>query len=332
MNKFRVISDLHLDVNHKHPFSLRDDGIFTVICGDTDGNPINTIEWIKKNVKSGVGVSGNHLPYNSRDLEIQKYREELADAFKHDDSFTYLDVETQTFAKEVDGIVFLGSCGYSNFRIKHPDWNPTGDQALNFMCSEWNMNDYRWGILKKTFPAGHEDKPSFKMMRAKDYAQWFLEAWMAFDRFLDENEKLAHPKPVVLITHHAWLKDTVDKNGYIEQHFDSRREFNWASYASDMQHWMISHPSIKCYCYGHIHDIYKDYRSFTIDRIDGSKILVVNNCRGYVSRGHDYHFNPNIFVNTKDWTLEIDPESEEELNAKKDRADDTLRKLALFSF
>lgn len=37
MEKFRVLSDLHMDINENFPFSVSDNSIFTVIAGDTSG-------------------------------------------------------------------------------------------------------------------------------------------------------------------------------------------------------------------------------------------------------------------------------------------------------
>ena len=61
--KFRVLSDLHIDVNRDYDFfmSERDKGMFTVLAGDTSGDPLKTRQWIEQNLKEGVFVSGNHL-------------------------------------------------------------------------------------------------------------------------------------------------------------------------------------------------------------------------------------------------------------------------------
>ena len=66
--KFRVLSDLHIDVNRDYDFfmSERDKGMFTVLAGDTSGDPLKTRQWIEQNLKEGVFVSGNHLVYNDR--------------------------------------------------------------------------------------------------------------------------------------------------------------------------------------------------------------------------------------------------------------------------
>lgn len=337
MDKFRVLSDLHIDINCKHPLAIEDRSIFTVICGDTSGHPEMTIEWIKANVKKGICISGNHLPYcNSRDRKLSEIktmdelRQELADAFPLDSDIAYLDVETGTFKKEVDGILFLGSCGYSNMRISHKVWNPTGDQKRNFECAEYNMNDYFFGKTARSYPFGADNPPRYERLHASDYARWFLNAFKAFDAELSANEKHAAPKPVVLLTHFHWIPDYLTHSYYIDdaRYLDCPKDFNWASYASDCTAWLKHHTSIKCYCVGHIHDPEKSYRHIFINRPDGSKILVVNNARGYVSQGHDYNWNADTFVNTKTWTVEETPISDAELERRKNASNDAIKNLA----
>ena len=328
MKKFRVLSDLHIDYNegYKDMFTLNGhDDVFTVLCGDTSGDPKVTIRWTNENIKSGILIAGNHLPYNDQGKTVQELRQQLADAFPMSNAITYLDVETGTFYKEVDGILFVGTTMYSDFKISHERWNPDGNTDVNKSASRHVMNDYRFGIVNDSA----NSKPSRKM-DPDDYSKWFDNAYKAIDTLLTENEKSANPKPVVLITHHALIADTLMHNGYVEKDFSWKREFNFSSYASDCKDWLISHPSIKCYLYGHIHDIFKDYRSFDVIRPDGSKILVVNNCRGYVCKGHDFLFNPDTFVNVETWEVEQIPESEDVVKAKKAKQEQLLSYLIAF--
>jgi hypothetical protein len=299
MKKFRVLSDLHLDINEKYPITLDNKDIFTIICGDTSGYPDMTIKWIKENCPNGVGVSGNHLPYNNYNKTIQELRNELATAFPITNSFTYLDCETNVFCKEVDNILFIGTCMYTNMAIKHRIWNPEGDIELNKRCSGYNMNDYRWGIKDNTLDPVIKISPN-------DYFDWFKNAYQKIENVLNENENLTNPKDVVLITHHPLITDFFGHNGYVEDYCYSQRHFNDASYASDMKKWLIRHTSIKCYCCGHIHDVYTDYRFFDIIRNDKSRCLVINNARGYVHYGHDIYFNPNRFIDTETWQVIIE--------------------------
>lgn len=57
--KIRVISDLHIDINEKHPITY-DDDIFTIIAGDISGDPVLSTQWINDNIKNGIFIHGNH--------------------------------------------------------------------------------------------------------------------------------------------------------------------------------------------------------------------------------------------------------------------------------
>jgi len=319
--KFRVLSDLHVDYNDRYPFEIPENGrnVFTVLCGDTSGGPETTIEWIKANVRRGVFVSGNHLPYcNHYELPaaqrrtMDELRKILADKFPADGEVSYLDAETGAVKKVVDGIMFLGSCCYTDMGISDKYWNPEGRRELNRACSEYNMNDYKYGYTRKEWPAGYDNEPSLIRMTPKDYEIWFANAIKAFEKELSKNEASPNPLPVVLITHHPLIADFFGHNGYVEDSIWSIREFNWASYASDWKAWLKSHASVKCYCCGHIHAVEKEYRHFSLECGEGRKLIVVNNARGYVKYGHDFNFNMNLFVDTDSWEIVEEPFSDEE--------------------
>lgn len=337
--KFRVLSDLHVDYNERYPLEIPESGrnVFAVLCGDTSGSPESTIAWIKANVRRGVLVSGNHLPYcNGFDLPpgekrtMDELRRELAAAFPADSGVTYLDAETGTVKKVVDGVMFLGSCCYTDMRISHEHWNPDGDPIINRMCSEFNMNDYKRGFVgRRNGPGG---KAELEPMTAKNYEKWFANAMSAFDKALSENEASGDPLPVVLVTHHPIIPNFLTHSGYVEDcnNIWSTREFNWASYSSDWRAWLRSHPSVKCYCCGHVHDVEKEWRHFDMACGNGRSILVVNNARGYVDFCHDYHFNPNLFVDTDGWKIVEEPLAEEETARRKAMTERLLKCSAWF--
>ena len=97
-----------------------------------------------------------------------------------------------------------------------------------------------------------------------------------------------------------------------------------------MDEWILKHPSIKCYCCGHTHDVKKESRSFKMTRPDGSYCLVVNNARGYVSSCHDLNFNPNTFVNVETWEIEQTPEPTEVREEKEKRMQSLVTRLSFF--
>lgn len=340
MDRFRVLSDIHCDkeLNGDLPLGMKGGDEFAVVCGDIAGDTDLAVEWLKANVRRGVFVSGNHLPYSNAKKPLgekklmSELREGLSAAFPACSDVTYLDAETGVVSKEVDGILFIGSCTYTDMRVSHPVWNKNGDRELNCRCSEWNLNDYVKGYVARSWPLGSDNDPTLARMSAKDYVRWHDNAIAKMDEVLSENEDRPDPLPAVVITHHPLVTDFLGHNGYVEDGnwIQRQREFNWASYASDRADWLKSHPSVRCHCCGHIHDVYPEYRSFDLVRGDGSKILVVNNARGYSSEGHDLAFNANRFVRTSDWTLEEIPKTEEELAEEKKRADRLWKSMAWF--
>ena len=171
------------------------------------------------------------------------------------------------------------------------------------------MNDYHYG-LKTVNRNEHGETIYVHHITAKDYAEWFKNAYEKIDAVISANEASAEPKPVVLITHFPVVRKILEESYYVDIN-------NLASYGSDYEKWIHAHPSIKCYCCGHAHEVGKPYRTYSIERADGTKCLVVSNTRGYARRGHDMLFNPNTFVNVKTWTAEEDPETPEEAERKK---------------
>lgn len=322
--KFRVLSDLHIDINEDYPLTLKDNSVFTVICGDTSGDPEKSIAWIKDNVSKGIVISGNHLPYNKRHCTMQELRKEFAKAFPMNSDITYLDAEVGRVSKPVDGVLFVGSCMYTDFRLSHEIYNPTGDIKFNEDCSEFNMNDYRYGIIKREFPCGHDNDPSYIHMKARDCRNWFDNAMSKIGNVIDENEKSVNPLPVVLLTHHPLITDYLKHSYYIDTRFDRARDFNWASYASDYGTWLDSKKSIKCYCCGHIHDVDTDFRLIYRKHCDGSEYPIINNARGYVYKCHDMQFNENTFVDTDTWKVDKTPIPADILKERETRLNDRL--------
>lgn len=314
MKKFRVLSDLHLDprINGSYKLELKDKEIFTLLCGDTAGDPTYGHTWISKNLKHGLIISGNHMPYNDLDKTMQQQRLDLAAKYPLNGDITYFDVEVGTFKKEVDGILFVGTCMYSDMKISGPE-NPTGNVNRNKMIAYDSMNDYRWGIKEIKHYPNTNIRPTHVRITPSDYVNWFDNAYSAIDKLLNDNETSNLPKPVVLFTHFPLVKRIVQDCLY-----DSVDD-NFASYCSDREDWIKSHSSIRCYCCGHTHDVKKESRGFKLFRPDGSYCLVVNNARGYVDSCHDFNFNPDTFVNVETWEIEQIPESADVIAMKSRR-------------
>lgn len=280
MKKFRVISDLHVDVNYNHELKISDkNSIFTVIAGDVSGDPKITSDWINDNIKKGVFITGNHIVYNSHKKTLYDLKKELADNFGPVSNVTYLDYQFCT-CKEVDGILFVGTTMYTDYQYG-------SSIERNMYNGERYLNDFRFGVSR------FDENGSMVSLNARDYLNYFKDSIAVVENIISENEKLENPKPVVLITHHCLLKDCIDIS-YVDSIINS-------SYVSDYEWFLKKHPSIKCYICGHVHS----RKTFNIDRDDGSTCLVVVNPRGYCHHFEDFNFNVNTFVDTTTWKVKM---------------------------
>ena len=236
--KFRVLSDLHLDVNKDYDFFIpkRDQGMFTVLAGDTSGNPLVTREWIEENLKEGVFVSGNHLVYNDRGKGVDELRAELAWEHGKDDPMTYLDalIGEPCVVKEKDGILFVGTALYTNFLLPYK-WDYEDEQRQdgppsekgneltklrNGMRSERRMNDYHWGRVA--------DDGGLRRMCYEDYLKWFDKSFAAIKKVIEDNPD----KEVVVVTHYCPSPKCIDE-GYLDSDVN-------ASYVSNLEDFITS--------------------------------------------------------------------------------------------
>lgn len=313
--KFRVIGDMHVDINAGRVPEFRDDA-FTVVCGDTSGQPGESVEWIRKNFRRGVCVSGNHLPYNDQGKTIGALRRDLASAFGPDGDFTYLDALTGTVSKVVDGVLFVGSCLYSDMKIRS-GVNPEGDRGLNMLISGSRMNDFRFGLTEDFLG-------EIRKIRPDDYVEWNRATLAEFDRVLGENERSGNPLPVVVVTHYPMSRRFAENSLYVDRD-------NFPSYANDMEEWFSGHPSVRCHCCGHCHDIPEKDRSFVLKRAEMPDVLMVNNSFGYFRDFHDLDFRPNLFVDTETWTVSDAGDSSDYSKDKERRREDLKKMLSFFT-
>lgn len=313
MKRIRVISDLHLDVNRKHCFKLTGNDDFTVIAGDTSGDPRITSEWVKKNIKHGVLVSGNHLVYNKRGLSVQALRDELHNEFPASADVTYLETMCGVSSKEVDGILFVGSCLYTDMKL--PSWkNPNGIEEINCRVAQQYLNDFHWGMVEAE-DTSLAESDGLRRVRGKDYMTWFEKSFAKMSEIIEANEAQESPRPVVVVTHHAPSKMCVGSM-YVDDDAN-------CAYVSELDDFIKRHKSIRCWVYGHIHE----HKEAKIVRDDGTSCILVNNSRGYCSRLEDRDFNPNTFINTETWEIETTPLSKSAQAKMKARQEEYNKKL-----
>jgi Icc-related predicted phosphoesterase len=277
----RLISDLHIDVNKKTPLVLENNDTFTIVGGDTAGDPEISIKWIKENVCNGIVVSGNHLVYNPRNKTVEELKQEFASAFPLSNAVSYLDASIKQIRKEISNKVFvLGSTLYTNCEFGFLS-EETKESKINYNSfkMELGLNDFCWG------------KTSNGRLTARDYINWFHETIDLFDKELTNNESNPSPKDCIVVTHFCPSPKFIAEK-YRFSHINS-------AYISDLEWFIEKHPSIKLWVCGHIHSRIKT----EIERPDGSKCLLLANPRGYCRFGESHNWSPDVFVETDNWEL-----------------------------
>ena len=287
--KLRIISDLHLDVNFNVPLSLEDKDVFTLIAGDVAGDPSVAVKWLRENVHNGIVVAGNHMVYNKTKMPIEDLREFYAGEFPVENCLTYLDCLTEegVFTKEVNGILFMGSTLYTDYKLPVSAYlkgtsaaDDSVDVRMNMLFGQRFLNDFVWGTTRD----GGADRI---YLTPEHYLKWFEKTLKLFDDKLTEIEKTRIGLPVVIVTHHGPSTGCIAKQ-YIGSSVNS-------SFVSDLDWFIKKHPSIKLWNCGHVHNRF----AFKV-----GSCLVVANPRGYCRVGETKNWNPNLTVDTDSWEIE----------------------------
>ena len=278
--RVRILSDLHIDVNKRYPFSMKKDDVFTVLAGDISGDPLTTIEWVKNNINEGILVAGNHIVYNHREKTLPELKRELVSAFSFPSPVSFLDANVgNLFARKKENVLFLGSTFYVDGKLEH-NRNPIGYQHINERYILNSINDFVWGSHGMKY-----------RLSPRDYFNMNEETVEKFDEALAKNES-SENLPVVIVTHFCPSKKFI--HPYYE-FSDSN-----AAFISDFEWFIEKHPSIKAWVCGHVHS--RVFDKYT--RKDSSECLLLCNPRGYCGAYEDKDWNPNVFLDTETWTIE----------------------------
>lgn len=271
--KLRILSDLHLDINDNIPFSLPNNDIFTIICGDISGNTKQTVDWINGNLKQGVIIEGNHIGYDS-EHSIQYIENFLCQCFPSTSPITYL---KDTY-KIVDDIVFVGGILWTDFELCGPEW-----KSLYKLYAAQLMNDFKYDYVNMEC-SNQETEYNFnelrenlqiRQLRTSDTEQMFMHTLSNIkntcERFPD--------KKIIVVTHHApSIKSVADI--YLT-------DKTTPAFASNLEQFIQDHPNIKLWCHGHIHSA-SDYQ------IGDCRIIC--NPRGYVKYSEYSNFVDNLTI------------------------------------
>lgn len=329
--KIRVFSDIHIDVNQGFPFSLRgkekDD--FVLIPGDISGNVKSGARWIQQNIKRGMFIAGNHDPsYNDLGWTIKRQKQYLAEKFPIDSDVTFLDESVGVMSKQIPdtNILVIGSTLYTDYAYadatmkrhvsESRSWKEVACEmnvedpivAANLYMASRGLNDFRWGHVEGDFG----DKQ--RTVRPLDYLSWFNITFDKIQELVSQNPD----KDIIVMTHHCPTPKCISSR-YIGNDLN-------ASYVSDLEKFITSHPNIRAWVCGHVH-------SQTIATIgDKGQQLIVCNPRGYERNFEADDWNPNTFIDTETWTCITEPYENKKLKAAREKAKEDFMKYAPFMF
>lgn len=408
MDKFRVISDLHLDINHRYPFSIEDKDTFTLVAGDVSGEPVmvdykcsgtgivgkvvdcgkvcpffgkNTVNakivydsasncwkygkkpvttadsgleitfsginsdgprhgdeislhidsaerWLRKNVTNGLFIAGNHLVYNRMGISIEEHKRRLAEKFPLESNLTFLDNSIGVMSKEVDGILFIGSTLYTDYKLpveSNRDMKMTEQQTIEFnkrmaapKMSGGGLNDFNFGRTEEpTYNKAWsmEGDSDLSYITPTNYERFFARTFSAIKEIVEKDEN--KDKDVVLLTHHCPSPKCIDCV-YVDSPLN-------ASYVSNLEDFIVSHGNIKCWVCGHVHH----RANFLV-----GQCRIVMNPLGYCNHGEylsskdgtSCNWTPYTYVNTKTWEVERRSFDLEKFNKEKNRHDSMFLK------
>ena len=220
----RIVSDLHVDINKDqgYVYDFKDD--FVVCCGDISGDAVTSIDWINNNIQQGVFVHGNHLGY-SRNLTLNESVDLLEKTFPSSGPVQYLNNTCYTY----QGIVFLGCCLYTDFKLYGED-----KQDACMVAAARGMNDF-------IYPRYEDKEGKIRSLIPDDYERFFIKSKMFLKEKLVENLG----KPIVIVTHFAPSEQSVG-----EQYRGSSLN---PAFVCDMTDLMNRYPNIRLWCHGHCH-------------------------------------------------------------------------------
>jgi predicted phosphodiesterase len=323
--KIRLMSDLHIDYNHKYKITLPQDDVFTLIAGDISGIPTKTIDWINDNVKNGAFCAGNHIVYNPRVFDrafpeaqtIETIKNKLHEAFPLDGNVTFLDYDVGVMCKQLDDkTLLIGDVMYTDYKLKVKYVNPNGSVKVNMSLAEPGnryktyLNDFVYGFTDNKKLSRHKDSThSLWSLSSKYYKYHHNNAWKELTRIVEENSD----KNIIIMTHHCLSTGCISAS-YCNDSLN-------ASYVSNKDNWIKKHPNVKLILSGHVHH----RTNFKV----GETQYVLNPlgyCRYHMLQmnhetGKSEMWTPYCYIDTDTWELTYEPYDNAEWRDIRDKED-----------
>ena len=326
--KIRVFSDIHIDINQRFPFTLRDKETFTLIPGDVSGNVKGTAKWIQQNVHNGMFIVGNHDPaYNELGWTIKKQKEYLHEKFPESNNVTFMDEQVGVMAKQIPetNVLVIGSTLYTDYQYESEflhkcisDGNkrraengerPLKIEEVNMAAAGRGLNDFRWGHVEDEF-----DDRGLKQryLRPDDYKKWFEITFNKIEQLVQENKD----RDIIIMSHHCPSPKCISER-YVNDSMN-------ASYVSDLEDFIMKNPNIRVWCCGHVHNV-------TIAKIGDNSQTILCNPRGYERDMECDRWSPNTFIDTDTWDVTVEPFKSKKLDdARKKFSADFMKYAPLF--
>lgn len=247
--KILVLSDLHHEFGVPVEIPEDIDYDVVVLAGDIDVRDRGG-KWAVETFTNCpiIYVTGNHEYYGTTTTKTHRLLSELDSAH---DNFHFLHANKPSV--EIDGIVFIGSTLWTDFKLS--DYHPNYDQISAMRFAKTCMNDYSRITTRS--------KGIYRRLEPADVLSWHQEDLENIGNHLYN----AGLKKTVVITHHAPSPKSINEK--YENCTDSNMYF-----ASDLETFMSEHsPNI--WIHGHMHD--------PVDYMIGST-RVFSNPRGYVMK------------------------------------------------
>ena len=253
--KIRILSDIHNDINRG--VRLKPSSTFTIVAGDISGNEKETIKWVKDNLTNGVFIEGNHIGYNTN-TPLQDIDKLYRETFPNDSYVAYLN----NAYKIVDDIVFVGGTMFTNYMLNGEAFKVTNMQLALKGLNDFNYNRFR-------------DGDEIRTVTPNDYIKLFDETLGVIKSTCEQFPD----KKIVVVTHHAPSPKSIGQR-YVNDDTN-------ASYANNLEEFILEHPNIKLWVHGHIHSC-SDYKI--------GECRVVCNPMGYSYYEPNYQFDENFSV------------------------------------
>ena len=249
--KSRIVSDIHCDVNKKCNDNYDFGNDFVICCGDISGDRFTTENWIKKNIKQGIIVAGNHLGYNfitgDKEDTLNYSIKYLQEQF-HQAPIYFL--ENQVV--EIENIIFVGCTLFTDFNLYINSLN-------SMMIAAYRLNDFRYVKILK-------DKKIKKITPQEQF-----EIHNKRKSFIESICRNNPNKKIVVITHHAPSIKSVP--------IEYGNDILSAAYASNLEDIIQKYNNLKLWCHGHMHQNC-DYTLY------GTRIIC--NPRGYYNENPNF--------------------------------------------